>query len=79
MSGLNILELLEICKKHGVEAEFKYLDFADCYKIKLTKGDQYIAKLLSDDEIKRTGLDPLACLDYILIHAFEELGVDICE
>lgn len=76
---MTILELLEICKKHGVIAEFKYLDFADCYKIKLTKGDQHVAKLLSDDEIKRTGLDPLACLDYILIHLFEDLGVDYCE
>lgn len=76
---MTILELLHKCKTHNIEAMFKYVDFADCYKLVLTKDDQRIAKLVSDYELKRVGLEPLEVFDTILADMFEQLGVEIDE
>ena len=81
---MTILELLEMCKKHDIIAEFKYLDFAECYKISLEKESKHktrhsVVKLISEDEIEKAMIDPEMVVDLYLKNAFEELGVDICE
>lgn len=76
---MTILELLTICKKHNMGVELRYIDFADCYEIKLTKGEYHVKKLMPLFELEKAFIDPSIVFYDALIGEFKKLGVDICE